>query len=368
MNVNVICRHYQKQKKFEKIEGINIHRVVAPYAFSSIRKLFEIDNQTKIDIIHSHATSGLSYTLLQKLVKKKLTNAIHITHVHGTTKGILEALPKISTDILSKKTLKKRIEERTSILRETIIWKSADAAITNSKFLKKELMNLYGLPGDRIHVVYNGVDLQIFYPRNSRETILKKHGLDPKFHVILYLGGFRPVKGPLYVLEALEKIQKEFKNVKVFFVGGKSPQEKRYINIGTKLTESLREKSAIQLIENIPHLQLPDYYSAADVVVVPSVYDAFPKVVLEAMACGTPVVAFAVGGIPELINHEKTGILVEPADPDALAKAITAIVLDSNLKNKISFNAKKLVEERFTWKHAAENTRAVYERLLKKAD
>lgn len=343
---------------------MNIHRVVAPYTFSSLRKLLEIDKQTKIDIIHTHATSGLSYTLLQKLTRRKLINGIHLTHVHGTTKGILQAWTRIPSDIHSRRSFKRRIKGAISILRETVTWKNADALITNSRFIKKELTNIYGVPKEKIHVVYNGVDMHTFYPRNSRTAILRKHGFDPKSHIILYLGGFRTVKGALPILKAMERIHIERKDVKLIFVGGKHPLDILYHEALAKLMRKLVENGSIRTVENIPHIKLPDYYSAVDAVVVPSIYDAFPKVMLEAMACGTPVIASNVGGIPELISHYKTGVLVEPADPHKLAEAIITTVSNSDLREKLGFESRKLVKERFAWEQVAKQVLAIYEKLI----
>lgn len=364
LDVHIICKGSPQEKKYEEIDGIKVHRVSSPFDLTMLHRLLRLSKELQIDIIHSHATSGFPYAIKRKIFRNRRSGHCYLVHIHGTTKGILQAWSKTPSNILNKEMIGRRIKICFSIMKENVSWKGADALITNSQFLKKELPNIYAIPKERIHVVYNGVDLQTFCPRNSKNVILKKHGLDPKSLIILYLGGFRPVKGPLYIIKAIEKIHKENKDIKILFVGGKNPLDIRHQEAMMKLTRELRENGSIHMIENIPHVQLPDYYSAADAVVVPSIYDAFPKVILEAMACGTPVVASAVGGIQELISHGKTGILVKPADPEELAEAITAIVSDPELRNKISDDAKKMVKERFTWEHVAENTLAVYEKLL----
>ncbi|MEM3824259.1 MAG: glycosyltransferase family 4 protein, partial [Candidatus Bathyarchaeia archaeon] len=173
---------------------------------------------------------------------------------------------------------------------------------------------------------------------------------------------FRRVKGPMFVIEAMRDISKSLKNVLLLFVGGKHPGDKFQSEI-MEMAKSL-PPNTIRFVENIPHLMLPDFYSAADVVVVPSLYDAFPKVVLEAMACGIPVVASDVGGIPEMVSHGRTGFLVEPCNSSRLAEALVSVLMDEDLKRRLASNAFRLVSNLYTWSNVARQVTAVYERLL----
>lgn len=363
LNVHIICRGYPRQKKFEEIDGIRVHRVMVPYNLFMLYNLFKLNYQAGIDIIHAHATSGFTYAVLKNFLYDKWAKSF-IAHVHGTTKGIRWAWSKVAPDALSEETIKRRAERQASILRETIMWKNADALIAHSEFLREELVDLYGISRKNVFIVPNGVDLHTFYPRKSRETILKSVGLDSRSHIVLYLGGFRPVKGPLYIAKALEKIHDTFENVKVLFVGGKHSLDETYEKSAMKLVKNLQEKGAMRIFRNIPHIRLPHYYSAADAVVLPSIYEGFPKVILEAMACGTPIIASAVGAIPEVIRNGETGILVEPANSDELADAIITMVSNPELRKKLGSKGRILVEENFTWEHAAKRTLAIYEKLL----
>jgi glycosyltransferase involved in cell wall biosynthesis len=131
-----------------------------------------------------------------------------------------------------------------------------------------------------------------------------------------------------------------------------------------KTIRNLQEKGVLTTISNIPHFKLPEFYSAADALVVPSIYDAFPKVILEAMACNTPVIASSVGGIPEVVHHEKTGLCVRPANPNDLTETVIRLIGNPQLKENITYKARKLVKQQFTWKHAAKRTLEVYEKLI----
>jgi len=352
LNVHVICKRNPREKEFEEIDGIKVHRVSSPYDLAILHKLVKLSKGMKIDVVHSHATSGFSYVLLKNFLKSVLKKPRCVVHVHGTTKGVMSAMRRSPSE---GNNIKRSIRRHYyPIAREAFTWRNADIVIANSKFLKNELIDLYGVSERKVYVVHNGVDLNVFYPRDSRDKIFNTLGLEPKSKLILYLGGFRLVKGPLYLIKTMDEVHNRLKDAVLLFVGGDSPLENRYKKCPTNEISYLIKEGAMRFIKNIPHLMLPEYYSAADVVVVPSVYDSFPKVVLEAMACGTPVVAFAVGGIPEIITHEKTGILVKPRDSMRLAEALITVLTDSNLKEKIISNSARLIS-RFAWEHVTKH-------------
>jgi len=363
LNVHVICKRNPREKEFEEIDGIKVHRVSSPYDLAMLHKLVKLSREMKIDVVHSHATSGFSYALLKNFLKSVLKKPRCVVHVHGTTKGVMSAMRRSPFEGNNIEQSIRRYYY--PIAREMFTWRNADVVVANSKFLKNELIDLYGISERKIYVIHNGVDLNIFYPRRARSKIFKRLGLKLKSKLILYLGGFRLVKGSLCLIKTMEEVHSRLKDAVLLFVGGDSPLEKRYKKGAMKEISYLIKEGAIRFIKNIPHLLLPEYYSAADVVVVPSVYDTFPKVVLEAMACGTPVVAFAIGGIPEIISHEKTGILVKPGDSMQLAEALTTILTCQDMKEKIVSNSIRFVSSRFAWAHVTKQmVKGVYGNLV----
>jgi glycosyltransferase involved in cell wall biosynthesis len=361
LKVHVICKGYPARRRTEKVDGTFVHRVTSPYNLTMLRELIKLRRRSPIHIVHTHATSGLSYSILKKAFPRKTFRIPHVAHVHGTTLGIISAFRKATR---ARNTITRRFEQLRSVIRETLIWRNADVVLTNSKFLKRELTALYGISDKKIHVVYNGVDTEIFYPRDSRKKITKMHGLNTEKNIILYLGGVRPVKGPLYMLKAFEKLHEENKGAQLIFIGGGYPPERKQSAIARGLIQKLQKKGVLILIENITHALLPDYYSSADVLVVPSVYDAFPKVALESIACGTPIIASSTGGIRELIEYSKMGILVKPQHTCQLAAAMVTAINDQTFKDKKQIKqARGILETSFTWKHAAKRCLRVYEKL-----
>lgn len=365
VNVHVICKRSPYEKKSEKIEGIQIHRVAPPYGLSAVHRLIKLNRHMKIDLVHAHATSCLSYAILRRYLPE-LTDSRYLVHVHGTTRGVMSAYKKFLPEFLGQTTLRQHFENLSSSFRQNVVWKRAETLIAVSQSVADELVNLYSIARKRIHVIGNGVDLQTFHPVQSRKMILRQLGLKASDRIILYLGGFRPVKGPTFLVQAAKRMSQEAKNIKIIFVGNpKHPLEKHYVGSVLSLIKHLKVKNTLRLTKNIPYVHVPKYMSAADALVVPSIYEASPKVLFEAMACGTPLVASAVGGTKDIVRTDETGILVKPGDSNELAEAIMKIADNPDLRHKISLNSKKLVKEQFTWTHAARRNIKVYRELQK---
>ena len=358
LKVYVICRRRHGEERLEKMGNIEVRRVEPPFSVNMLHTLFTLTSRIKTDIIHAHATASFSYAISRKLWNF-LSNKF-ISHVHGTTKGILFSWKQLKGHSSNFST---NLNREVSVLRENLIWRNSDGLLTTSNFLKEELVELYGVEERRIHVIHNGADLRVFQPSElARGQIIEKHGLRTESKLVLYLGGARLVKGPLILLEAFKAVHKEMDEVTLLFVG-KALKNQISGSLKKSVVE-LEEKKAILFLDRIPYLGLPRYYSAVDMVVVPSVYDTFPKVILEALACQTPVVASNTGGISEIITNKETGLLFEPGNLFELKQAMASILTDSNLREKLRIRGRKLVKERFTWEKVAERCLKAYKEIL----
>jgi glycosyltransferase involved in cell wall biosynthesis len=358
LKVYVVCRRRRGEKCLEKMGNIEVRRVGAPFSVNMLQALFTLNRRMKVDVVHAHATTGFSYAVSRKFWKFMLGK--FVSHVHGTTKGIMFAWKELKDDHLK---LSKSSSREISILRESLIWRNSDGLVTTSQFLKKELVELYGVEERKIRVIYNGVDLRVFRPLESaRKQIIEKHGLREGSKLVLYLGGARLVKGPLTLLQAFKKVNKEMDEVTLLFVG--KALKNRIPSSLKKLVGELEKKKVVLFLDKIPYLELPSYYSAVDAVVVPSIYDTFPKVVLEALACKTPVVASNTGGIPEIITDGETGLLFKLGNSVELAEAIISVLTDSKLRRRMRMRGRMLVEERFTWEKVANRCLKAYKEIL----
>jgi len=192
--------------------------------------------------------------------------------------------------------------------------RGAGAVIAVSRALADKAMAL-GVDASRVHVVYNGVDHALF-TRHSRSEARMRLGLSADAPLLLYVGNLKSSKGCLDLLEAFPAVLAERPKARLIYVGT-GPARAALLARAAALGCSRR----LQLVDAVAHVALGDWFNAADLLCLPSHNEGVPNVLLEAMACGTPVVASDVGGIPEVVP-EYAGILVPAHAPDALSAAL----------------------------------------------
>jgi glycosyltransferase involved in cell wall biosynthesis len=251
------------------------------------------------------------------------------------------------------------------VLREFFLWRQADLLITVSQAQKEELKTLYGVNDGKIHVVYLGADPNVFRHYENASSLRDRLKLGNK-RIILFVGHFGLRKGIPFLVKAMSKILKEHSNTLLLCVGG-TPEwlgTHLYWDYIRNLVRELGISESVRLVGEIPHRELPYYYSLADVFAFPSLYEAFGKVIVEAMACETPVVASNVGGIPEIVEHKRNGLLVEPGNVVELAHAINSLLSDSDFAKTLGRNARQTVIEKFTWRLTTENLTKIYLKLI----
>ena len=239
------------------------------------------------------------------------------------------AIPHIVTfHTLSENKIKARIgelepEERFYAERE--IAKTADRIIGFSEHEKSILINSYEAPVDRVAIIPCGVDIDLFKPY-ADYSAKEQLGLE-NMTVLLYVGRLEPLKGIDILLKAAS-IMDHSENLKVLIIGGDDDQDQELCRLKT-LVKELNISDKVIFLGRIEQDALPTYYNAADICVVPSFYESFGLVALEAMACGTPVVASRVGGLTSIVKNNITGLLIPWRFPETFADGI-----DSMLANK----------------------------------
>jgi len=361
LDVHVVSRRKLGEPSHEEIEGITIHRVGFPYNTSSVKKVLELNKALGVNLVHAHGTCGILYPLFRKVVKIPL-----VVHVHATTMGMKQHAYRVRKKAL-KQYLKSRAREEISVLRQGFFWSHADSLIAVSQAQKDELKALYNLQDAKIKVVHNGVDISLFRPLKDTQHLSDELQLQNK-KMILFVGHFGLRKGVPYLIKAMPKVLKENPDAVLVCVGGtpKWLKTRIYWQVLDEMIRKEKLERNVRLIGEVPHHQLPYYYSLASVFAFPSLYEAFAKVIIEAMACGTPVIASRVGGIPEIIKHNTNGILIKPKDVDQLSEALNRLLSDTDFAEKMSRNARQTVEKSFTWRHTAQGLLRVYEEVLRK--
>lgn len=232
--------------------------------------------------------------------------------------------------------------------------KRFDKLISISLYVERRLADFTGIRTKAIETVYNGIDTARFDPSIAGDTVRHRLGVDDDF-VILFVGRLAWNKGLQYLIDSMRDIRKEFHNSKLLICGrgGLESQLRDQVEANGLAKE-------IMFLGMVPDGMLPRYYACSDVVVVPSVFEPFGLVPLEAMSMRKPVVACNVGGIPEAVQDGQTGLLVPPKNSTAIADAVVSIRNDPDLAKKLGSNGRRLVEESFTLRAMATKTRQCY--------
>lgn len=252
----------------------------------------------------------------------------------------------------------------------------ADALIAVSEGMKDDILRLFDVDEEKVKVIYNGIDVDEFRPVSGQDA-LAKYGIDPDLPYVLFFGRVTRQKGIIHLVNAIKYLDD---SVQVVLCAG-MPDTKE---IGQEMEEKVkaiqaRRDNVIWINEWVALEPKIELYSHAAVFCCPSIYEPFGIINLEAMACGTPVVGSAVGGIKEIIKHGQTGYLVEleqqqespfeAVHPDQfardLADGINKIVLNPSLRESMSQASRKRTEDVFSWKSIAKETMALYESLVK---
>jgi D-inositol-3-phosphate glycosyltransferase len=257
--------------------------------------------------------------------------------------------------------------ERLDIEHETAT--RADRIIAECPQDKEDLVHLYNVDPSKITIVPCGFCPSEFYPVN-RSFARSFLGLDQDENILLQLGRMVPRKGVDNVIEALAHLKNIKQKTRLLIVGGESeiPDPKICPEIGRlqKLAEEQGVLSKVTFTGRRNRNVLKYYYSAADIFITTPWYEPFGITPLEAMACGTPVIGADVGGIKFSVKDGKTGYLIPPKDPQALAAKVNHLLFNSALIKKMQVNALKRVHHLFTWAKIADAIAEVYENVFQK--
>jgi len=252
----------------------------------------------------------------------------------------------------------------------------ADAIIAVSRETKADIERLFDVDSARVHVIHNGIDLDQ-YRKVDSIAALKRNGIDTDKPYLLFVGRIARQKGFQHLLRAIEFMDPGFQIV-LCAAAADTPELQEEMKIAVERAREHRP-GVIWINEMVDQAATRELYSHAAVFVCPSIYEPFGIINLEAMACETPVVASAVGGIKEVVVPGETGYLVpleqtqegsfEPANPGKFARELAAsvnrLMKDRQLREKFGKAGRKRVEEQFSWASIAQKTKALYETLVR---
>ncbi len=251
----------------------------------------------------------------------------------------------------------------------------ADAVVAVSKGARDDVQRLFNVVPERVRVIHNGIDPNE-YRRVSTTVALERYGIDPRQPYLLFVGRITRQKGIIYLTHAVRYMDP---GLQVVLCAGAPDTPEIAVEMQRAVGElSAAGRKVVWIEKMLDKASIIEMYSHAALFCCPSIYEPFGIINLEAMACETPVVAAAVGGIPEVVQHEETGLLVPleqadgspfaPLDPDRfardLAAAVNRLMTDEALRGRMAANGRMRVEQHFSWSSIAAQTRDLYAELI----
>ncbi|PMB04956.1 glycoside hydrolase [Fischerella thermalis CCMEE 5273] len=310
---------------------------------------FQRENRITYPLIHTNY--WLSSWVGMQLKKIQGSKQVHTYHSLGAVKyNTIKTIPLIAS---------------TRLAVEKEVLETAERIVATSPQEKEHMRSLVSTKGN-IDIIPCGTDIEQF-GCISQQAARVKLGLNPEDKVVMYVGRFDPRKGIETLVRAVGKSQfRGDKHLKLIIGGGSRPgqsdgmERERIEGIVHELGMSDFTIFTGRLSQEI----LPSYYAAADVCVVPSHYEPFGLVAIEAMASNTPVVASDVGGLQFTVVPEETGLLAPPQDEDAFAVAIDRILANPQWRDQLGKAGRKRVESKFSWNGVATQLSELYTQLL----
>jgi glycogen(starch) synthase len=353
--VHVVTCDFPGAKDYEEVDGVHVHRFDSykipaldflAWIFMMNSNMIQcavnvINSQDGyFDLIHAHdwlvARAALE---LKNCYRKPLISTIHATEA-GRRKGIRNGYQKSIHNI------------------ESQLIHQSDGIICCSDYMAKQVCQLFNLPPEKVEIIYNGIDVSKFNFKVDSEKIKEKFAQrDEK--IVLYVGRLVHEKGVHVLIGAVPKVLSQIPEAKFIIVGEGGMKESlmeeaRYFNVDDK----------VLFTGFIDDETLKNLYKVSDVVVCPSLYEPFGIVALEAMAARTPVVVSDVGGLSEIVEHDKTGVKVYPNDPNSLAWGLVRVLTDKRYAEWLTENAFQRVLGEYNWDKIADKTRNLYRKVL----
>jgi D-inositol-3-phosphate glycosyltransferase len=338
---------------FEELDKNSLPAQICPFTFGVLRT--EVDfTPGRYDLVHAHYwLSGQVGAVAAARWSVPLVQSMH-------TLGKVKNLALASGD---------PAEPDARIRGEHEVVAAAGRLVANTAEESSQLIDLYGATPEQVRTVNPGVDLSLFRP-GSRQAVRQRLGLPQDAVVLLFAGRVQPLKGPDVVLHAAAELARRSPELAsrlvVVFVGGPSGSEVGAPGRLATLAARLGIADRVRLEPPCPQRELADWYRAATLVLVPSHSESFGLVALEAQACGTPVVAAAVGGLRTAVSDGVSGVLVDGHDPADWSVVIGGLLGDPGILADLSRGAVAHAQ-RFGWGATADGLVAVYTEAMDEA-
>ncbi len=354
---------------------------------SEAPEIVEISKGVRVryfDCGHGHLTKeqlpthivGLSKEFL-RIIKSENYDAIH-SHYWISGKVAMPAAAQLHIPLIHTMHTMARVknlnlaegetpEPMIRVQGESQVAASAQALIANTDSEAASLVSLYDACPDTVHVVSPGVDLYTFTPGDGRRLSRERTGTPENALVVTFVGRIQPHKGPEVLIRAASELVKHSPQMRpqliINIVGGASGANTEEVERLKELATWLAIDDVVRFAPPVPRKNLIDWYRAADLVCVPSYSESFGLVALEAQACGTPVIATAVGGLRTAVADGISGVLVDGHDPKAWSSVIARLLQEPQRRVLLSMGAIEHASH-FGWDATARGTLDIYDQVI----
>jgi glycogen(starch) synthase len=351
--VHLFTLDFPGSPNYEEMDGVKVYRASTELGHPNFltwvllfnhfltKRMADVVHSVDFDVMHVHdwlaAFSGISF---KHYLKKPMVLTVHSTEV-GRAQGLH------SPDSFSINGI------------EWWAMYEADRVIVCSQSMKNEICGHFNLPLDKVDVIPNAIDATKYQTSVDRGSVRQRYGVGYGEKLILCVGRLVPQKGIEYFIRAIPHIAKRYPEAKFIIVG-----EGWSRDILEAEARASGQNRKIQFTGFASDQEVINLMSSADVLVVPSVYEPFGIVALEGMATGVPVVASQVGGLSEVIEHDRTGLFVFPRSPESIAWGIDRVLSDPNHAKWLTENAKEKLHKAYSWEAVAMKTVDVYRKVV----
>ncbi|MCK4358152.1 MAG: glycosyltransferase [Candidatus Cloacimonetes bacterium] len=338
--------------KWEFIAKEKIYDVLPELAENMVT--FIKENKLKYDLFHGHYVDAGIVTL--DVAKAFDKPAFFTAHSLGAWKR--DQMGGNPEEMEKKYNFKHRISE------ELRIFKSVKAQTVTTQLQQEKLEELYDFTTENIEIIPPGVDVHTYYSLKPNKNKVKTN-LPEKY--IFCLSRIDTNKGHDLLLNAFDIVKKEISDIALVIGGGSPKPQQREKGIFANMRKIINEKGlqeSVHIIGYVPDELMPPYYRQAELFVLPSLFEPFGMTAIEAMACGTPVIASKFGGIKNVISTGENGILVNPENPNEFADEMITLLKDKKKAKYIGQKGNETIVKYYSWEAIAERHLAFYHKYI----
>ena len=351
--VHLFTLDFPGSPNYEEMDGVKVYRASTELGHPNFltwvllfnhfltKRMADVVHSVDFDVMHVHdwlaAFSGISF---KHYLKKPMVLTVHSTEI-GRAQGLH------SPDSFSINGI------------EWWATYEADRVIVCSQSMKNEICGHFNLPWDKVDVIPNAIDATKYQTSVDRGSVRQRYGVGYGEKLVLCVGRLVPQKGIEYFIRAIPNIAKRYPEAKFVIVG--EGWSRDLLEAEARASGQNRK---IQFTGFASDKEVINLMTSADVLVVPSVYEPFGIVALEGMATGVPVIASQVGGLSEVIEHDRTGLFVFPRSSESIAWGIDRVLSDPDHAKWLTENAKEKLHKAYSWEAVAMKTVEVYRKVV----